>query len=158
MPEFNAEAFMTQTVNEANATFPPAVPEGEYRARVGTGEKDVALESIKGKKDPTATYVRLTLYWDIIDDNALAAMGRTKARVRDQFLVDFDETTGMLKTGPDVNYSIGNRREALDLNAGPFSLSMLRGAGPCLIRVAHRPNEKDPANPYAEIARAVKLS
>ena len=154
---FDPAAFMSQTVEGPMATSLPPVPEGEYLARIGDGQDDVKVESIQGKKDPTRTYIRLTLMWDVIDENLKAALGRDKIRVRDQFLIDVDQTTGLLKSGPEDNVSLGQRREALGMNDGAFSIARFRGAGPAIIRVSQRSDANDPSRKYSEVARVVKV-
>lgn len=158
MSGFDADAFMNQTVEGPMATYLPPPPEGEYMARIGTEADDLKIESIQGKKDPTKTYVRLTLMWEIIDEALKAALGRDKIRVRDGFLVDVDPMTGLLKTGPEDNTALGSRRDALNLNDGSFNIGMLRGAGPCMVRISHRADPNDPVRKYAEISRTAKMS
>ena len=83
---------------------------------------------------------------------------RDKIRVRDQFFLDIDPITGQLKNGPEDNVSLGQRREALGLNGvGAFSPSMLRGAGPAMVKIVHRPDDRDPTRKYAEIGRCARL-
>ena len=150
---FDLNAFLDQTIDTPMATRMQLVPEGEYLARVGGEPDDIKVESIQGRKDPSKQYVRLTLMWDIIDENLRTHLGRDKIRVRDQFLVDTDQITGQLKTGKEDNISLGQRRAALGLNEGVFSISMFRNAGPALIKITHRPNQDDPSRPYPEVSR-----
>ena len=155
---FDATAFMNQTVEGPMATFVAPPPEGEFMARVGSEEDDVKIDTFAGKKDPSRTFVRMTLVWDIIDENLKAQLQRDKIRVRDQFFLDIDPITGQLKNGPEDNVSLGQRREAVGLNDGsPFSIPMFRGRGPAMLRIRHRANDKDPQIKYAEVARVVKL-
>ena len=155
---FDASALLNQTVEGPMATQVKPIPEGEYMARIGSEEDDVKIESFAGTKDPSKTYYRLTLMWEIIDENLKAALERDKITVRDQFLLDVDPISGQLKTGPDDNVSLGQRREAVGMNDGsPFSIPMFRGKGPAMLRIRHRANDKDPQIKYAEVARVVKL-
>lgn len=155
---FDATAFMNQTVEGPMATFVAPPPEGEFMARVGSEEDDVKIDTFAGKKDPSRTFVRMTLIWDIIDENLKAQLQRDKIRVRDQFFLDIDPITGQLKNGPEDNVSLGQRREALGLNGvGAFSPSMLRGAGPAMVKIVHRPDDRDPTRKYAEIGRCARL-
>lgn len=154
---FDASSFLNQTVEGAMSTRLSPVPEGEYMARIGTEENSVEVESVQGKKDPTKTFIRLTLQWEILDDNLKQTLGRETIRVRDQFLLDVDPVTGLLSTDKEKNVALGRRREALGLNDGTFNLGQLRGAGPVMIQVKHTPNEKDPESPYAEVYRVAKL-
>lgn len=153
---FNAEDFMSQTVSGPMSTSLPLVPEGEYRATIGVEADDVKLELIQGKKDPTKTYPRLTLLWKITGENVNQSLARETITVRDQFLLDTTDS-GQLDTGEGRNVSLGQRRAAVNLNDGPFSLQNFRGAGPALIRVTHRSNPNDPSVKYAEVSRVVAL-
>lgn len=158
MSDFNAEAFLEQTTEAAMSTSMTVCPEGEYMARVGSEPGDVKAESIQGKKDPTKTYVQVTLMWEILDENVKAALKREKLTVRDRFFVDRDSVTGMLAVGPDVNVTLGARRAALGLNTdAPFNIGMLRGAGPAMIKVKNTSDERDKTRKYAEVERATAL-
>lgn len=152
---FDVDAFLNQTVDGPMPTYMAPPPEGEYLARIGDGADDVKVESIQGKKDPSKTYIKITMMWDIIDEALKASLGRDKIRVRDSFLIDTE--SGLLKTGPDDNVTLGSRRAAVGLNTGTFNINMFRGAGPAMVRVAHRADDRDPERKYAEIARAVAM-
>ena len=156
MSGFDAEAFLNQTVDGPMATYLPPPPEGEYLARIGGEQDDVKIDSVQGKKDPTKTFVRLTLMWDIIDEQLKAALGREKIRVRDGFLLDTEN--GQLKHGPEDNTALGSRRDAVGLNDGTFNINMLRGAGPAMIRLSHRADPSDPQRKYAEVSRVAPLN
>lgn len=153
---FDAEAFLSQSVSGPMSTSLPIVPEGEYRASVGMEADDVKIEMIQGRKDPTKTYPRLTLFWKITGESVNQDLGRDSITVRDQFLLDTD-SSGQLDTAEGRNVSLGQRRAALGLNDGPFALANFRGAGPALIRVTHRSNPNDPSVKYAEVSRVVAL-
>ena len=155
---FDVNAFLDQTVEGPMPTRIAPIPEGEYRARVGGELDDVRVEVVNGKKDPTKQYIRLILMWDNIDENLRAHLGRDKIRVRDQFLIDVDQTTGLLKTGKEDNVSLGMRRQALGLNEGTFSLSMFRNAGPAIIKVTQRADGDNPEIKYAEVSRVASAS
>lgn len=156
MSGFDANAFLNQTVDGPMATYLPPPPEGEYLARIGSEPDDVKIDSVPGKKDPSKTYVRLTLMWDIIDEALKATLGRDRIRVRDGFLLDTEN--GQLKSGPDDNTALGSRREAVGLNDGTFNISMLRGAGPAMIRLSHRADPNDPQRKYTEVSRVASLT
>jgi hypothetical protein len=153
VPHFDAASFMEQTYDDANATNFTPVPEGEYQARIGTEENDVSVAAFQGTKDPTKTYIRLTLMWEIIDEALKAQMDRDTVRVRDQFILDIDESTGGLAFGADKNVALGQRREALGLNdpGQPFSFAMFRGAGPAIIRITQRSDKDNPDRKYNDV-------
>lgn len=158
MSDFNAEDFLSQQTNEAMQDGRIPIPEGEYTATVGDGPDDLKFEPIAGKKDPTKTFYNLTLWWIIHDDNLKAKLGRDVLRVRDRFFVDIKD--GKLASGPEMNVDLGNRRQALGLNTPgqPFALGMLRGKGPCKIRVKQRANPDDPKEKFSEVARAAPMN
>jgi hypothetical protein len=152
---FDLDAFMSTTIDSPMATYNPPAPEGEVLARVGDAQDDLKVESIQGKKDPTKTYVKITMMWDVIDEAYKLAAGRDKIRVRDSFLLDTEN--GQLKTGPEANVALGSRRAALGLNDGSFNINMLRGAGPAMIRISHRADPNDNSRKYAEVSRVAPL-
>lgn len=159
MNNFNAEAFLEQTTSEAMSTSMTVCPEGEYMARVGSEPGDIKAESIQGKKDPTKTYVQVTIMWDILDENVKAALKRDTLKVRDRFFIDIDPTTNLLAVGPDRNVTLGARRAAVGMNTdAPFNIGMLRGAGPCMVKVRNTTDDKDKTRKYAEIERATAIS
>ena len=153
---FNAEDFLSQSVEGPMSTRIAPVPEGEYEATIGSEQNDVSVEMIQGRKDPAKQYPRLTLLWKIRNQPINQELGRDEITVRDQFLLDVN-ADGQLDTGPDRNVYLGSRREAVGLNDGAFSPAQFRGAGPALIRVTHRSNDKDPSIKYAEVSRVVPL-
>jgi hypothetical protein len=159
MTDFNAESFLEQTTGAAMATSMTVCPEGEYLARIGDEPDAVTATSIQGKKDPTKTYVQVTVLWEILDENLKATLKRTSIKVRDRFFVDIDPVTKLLAVGPDVNVTLGARREALGLNSdAPFSIGMMRGKGPAMVKVVNTTDERDKTRKYAEIARATRLA
>lgn len=133
-------------------------PEGEYIARVGSEPGDVKAESILDKKDPDKIHVQLTLMWDILDENVKANLKRETVKVRDRFFIDFDPVTSELAVGPGVNVTLNARRAAVGLNTdAPFSIGMLRGAGPCRVRVKYATDEHDKTIKCAEVEHATAL-
>lgn len=153
--DFNADQFMNTSIDSAMPTSLPPVPEGEYLARIGSEQDDVKVEAITGTKDPTKTYVRITLQWDILDEVLKQSLGREKVRVRDQFFLDVDPVTKQLLIAEDKNIALGARRAALGLNepGQAFSFNQLRGAGPAHIKVKQTSDKDDPSRKYSEVAR-----
>jgi hypothetical protein len=148
---FNAEDFLNQTTEATMQDKWTEVPEGEYLAQIGDGPNDLTVEGIQGKKDPTKTYPRLTLFYYIIDENLKAKLGKSSIRVRQQFLLDMDEN-GKLATGADQNVRLGQIRAAVGLNSPgqAFALSMLRGRGPVRAKVKQR--LADDGQKYSEVS------
>lgn len=159
---FSATDFMNEVAAEGGFdTSIKPVPEGDQLARVSSDPSDLRLYAQRGSKDPTKVYAKLTIVWDIIDENLKAAMGRERLTVRDDFFLDADVTVDdqmnitsfKLHTGPDKNVALGARRAALGMNEGAFKFSMFIGAGPAIIRVKHRSDANDSERKYAEVSR-----
>ena len=110
------------------------------------------VKAVLAKGDRPVFYGFSVAGLDVINQE----LGRDEITVRDQFLLDVN-ADGQLDTGPDRNVYLGSRREAVGLNDGAFSPAQFRGAGPALIRVTHRSNDKDPSIKYAEVSRVVPL-
>lgn len=153
---FNAEDFLNQTTDAVMQDKWTEVPAGEYLAKIGDGPNDVTVEGIQGKKDPTKTYPRLTIYYYIIDETLKAKLQKESIRVRQQFLLDMDEN-GKLAAGPDINVRLGQIRAALDLNnpGMAFSLGMIRGRGPVRVKVNQRTG--DDGQKYSEVTAVAKV-
>lgn len=148
--QFNAEDFLNQTTEAAMQDKWTEVPEGEYLASIGDGPNDLSVESIQGKKDPSKSYPRLTLFYSIIDEVLKKKLGKESIRVRQQFLLDMDDT-GRLAFGVDQNVRLGQIRAATGLNTPgqAFSLGMLKGRGPVRIKVKQR--TADDGQKYSEV-------
>lgn len=101
----------TKFTGGANATVRKAIPIGEWKAVVD----DVKLETFPGKKDPTKTYLRCTMFYRILDEKVLQEMGREKVIAVDGWLVDLTEG-GDIDFGTDRNIDLGRVREATDCN------------------------------------------
>lgn len=155
---FNADEFLSQTTDAAMQDKMVLVPEGEFIAAIGDGPNDLNAETFQGTKDPTKTFVRLTIFWNILDEQVKKTLGRESVRVRQQFILDMED--GRLGTGPDQNVRLGAIRTALGLNSPgmAFSIGMLRGKGPARVKVKHRPDEKDNSIKYAEVTRVSPMS
>ena len=133
-------------------------PEGEYIARVGSEPGDVKAESVQYKKDPTKSYVQVTLMWEILDENVKANLKQETLKVRDRFFIDIDPVTHRLAVGTDLNLTLNARRAAVNLNSNvPFEFPMLRGAGPCRVRVKHSTDEGDKTIKFAEVEHATVI-
>jgi len=148
MSTFDPNAFLNQTIDEANSTISVPVPEAEYMAiadapKIGTWQK----------KDGSASGMKLELDW-VIPDSALAEeLGRKEVKVRQQIMLDTTETGG-LDVGRGRNVALGRLREALDLNTPgkPFSFAMIAGRQ-AKINVKHR---VDGDAIYAEVKAVAK--
>src|SRR5215510_1343217 len=142
MADFNADDFLSQTVDKPLETEFTLVPPGEYQASIDDFDKD-ALEQIdfEYKRGPKAgqpgTMTKLTLPFVIDDANLKAELERDKVMISRQLILDLDEH-GKLAEGKNKNVELGRIRDAVGQNDGsPWSIAQLRGAGPVMIRVTH---------------------
>lgn len=160
-PHFDPAAFMDATVDSPLATQYQQVPEGDYTAMIDSFD-DSSLETIDFtyKKGPRAgepgKMYKLNLPIVLQDAKLSAEMGRDRVTVRAQIVLDFDDD-GRLSTKPDRNVLLGQIKAAVGQNAAGIPIRNLAGAGPLIVHVRHRTNEKDRERPYVEVSRAAPL-
>ncbi len=145
---FDPTTFLNTTTDESLDTKVLPCPEGEY---IAIAEKvDVKPWA---SKDGSSSGLKVEIVWDIQDEDAKEAAGRTTLRVRQQQMLDLTDT-GQLDTSKGKNVGLGRIREALDLNAPgePFSLGMIQGRM-AKVKVSHRINGEDI---YDEVKALVK--
>lgn len=143
---FDPDVFLAAEVEGANETKWTNVPEGVYEALIDKID-------IRTPKDS----VILEVMWNITDEALRATVGRDKPLVRQSIFLDVEGST--LSFGTNKNVGLGKLRDALGQNDEhrPWNPRMLEGAGPVLIQVRHRPNERDPESPFVEVSRVAKL-
>lgn len=158
---FDAKSFMEQKVSAPMDTERARVAEGQYRFMIDAGEGWIEFNSGTISKGERAgqPWVSATIRCLCQDEAVKAELGRDKVVVRKQFFLDLD-ATGQIATGKGQNVDLGQMREALNQNDAkkPWDFSKLEGAGPFMGEVRHRPNEKNPNEPFAEIGRVAKVS
>ena len=141
---------LDQQINQPNATQFEQCPEGEYLARLDDFELSTAEWNDKATGQPrSAPTLRIT--WHILDEGVKAHLKMDQVRVQQDLFLDVDEATGQLSLDKNKNVQLGRIRAAVGLNepGQVFSLSLLKGSAPALVRVAHVADRKDP-----EIKRA----
>lgn len=146
MSAFDPDSFLNEQVEGSFSTTPEAVPEGEYLAVIGSGEKSVTVrETQKGSKI-------LDVTWEIQDGVLAETLGRQTITVRQSIFLD-TTAQGTLDRAKGKNVQLGRLRAALNQNdpARPWSFGMLKGAGPAKIRVTQRPNPDDPSIIYNDV-------
>lgn len=146
---FNADAFLSATVNAANDTVALPVPVGDYFAII-TEVKPRQWQS----KDGTKTGVAVDLTWLIEDENVKQYLGRDTVTVRQGIMLDLNAQGG-LDTSSGKNISLGRLREALNKNnpGDQFSFAMLPGLS-ARVSVAHRVSGEQT---YAEVKAVARL-
>jgi hypothetical protein len=162
MPDFNPDDFMSQTVDQPLDIERTMVPEGEYKARIDDFTSD-AFETFKFeyKRGPNAGQEGQMHKFNcplVIDDAALQAkMQMDKIRVYHTCTLDFDDQ-GQLMFGPNRNIDLGKLRNAVGQNnPGPWSIGMLRGAGPFMVKVQHRRGKRKDGTDFT-IAEPIRFA
>lgn len=145
MSAFDAEAFASSSIAEANDTKFTPVPEGEYAAVI----KKKAFRNLDEKG-----MLLLDITWGVDDAAAKEVTGMKEPTVRQTVFIDRNEQ-GALDMGKGKNVGLGKLREGIGLNAPgqPFNFNMLEGrAG--RISVKHRTHE---GSIFAEVKEVTKL-
>lgn len=164
MSAFDPDVFMQQTVDGPLETEFTLVPPGEYKASISDFDRD-AIEQIdfEYKKGPRAgtpgTMTKLTLPFVIDDDAVRAEMGRDTVSLTKAIILDLDDR-GLPATGKNKNIELGRIRDAVgQRDTNPWNLSMLRGAGPVIVKVTHVEFERRDGTrgKRAEIDRVVRF-
>lgn len=152
---FDADSFMTTTIDEPLATALQVVPDGEYVAMVGEFDS-TALKSVNTKNGPRQI---LEVPFIIQDDALRVKMGREQVVHRESFWLDFT-ADGRLDTSADKNVRLGQLRAALDQNkAGqPWSPAMLRNMGPLRIAIKTTSDKNDSEKKYTNITKYARIS
>lgn len=161
---FDPETFMQQTIDQPLAENFRVVPEGEYSAMIGDFDSS-AFESkdFVYKRGPKAGHTgTMTIFncpFIIQDESLKAELGRDTIIAYARVMLDVDPATGGLDFGPDRNVMLGRIRGAVGQNTpGAWTIAQLRGAGPLMIRVTHRSDDKDPSRKYAEVKHVSKIA
>lgn len=150
---FDADSFLSLTIDQPLETRMTPVPEGEYVATI----KKLDPRTGQSKKDGSEFLV-MDVIWEIDDTTGAvkAATGRSPATVKQSMFLERNSSGG-IATGAGANLRLGRLREAVGQNTGgPWAPSMLKG---CVARVqvAHRLDDKDPSIVYDEVSRVAKL-
>lgn len=160
---FDAAAFMQATVDQPMDTEYELCPEGMFPAMIADFDEK-AVERVDGfvyKKGPNAgqqgSFVKLNLPFSIQDETVKAQMGRQTVYADYQIILDTNEL-GQLDWGKGKNVKLGQVRDAVNQNnPGQWNMFNLRGAGPCMIQVAHEEYERKDKS-KGKAARVVRVA
>lgn len=135
---FDPATFMNAEHDQAMDTKIMPCPAGEYLAIA-----DKVDIKPWAKRDGSASGLKVTILWDIQDDNVKELVERDKVLVPQDQLLDLTDD-GNLDFGKGKNVGLGRIREALELNTPgePFSFSMIQGRMG-KVKVAHRVDGED---------------
>lgn len=134
MSNFDPDQFLHQEAEGEMDTeiIPP--PAGEWPAKID----NVKVQS--GEKDGEPWYAA-DINWDLSENReVLEECQREKVTARQRLFLDVeDDGSGGVKlsTAKGKNVGLGRLREAVGMNEGTFSLSMLEGAR-AMVQVTHR--------------------
>jgi len=137
---FDAEAFKSAAISDANADRYTPIPEGTYTGTIIASEP-AAGESAKGP------WARLDVTVNIEDPTT----GRVRG-VRGGIMLDLTESGG-LAVGPNRNVKLGQLRTAIGKNQPgvPFSWGDAVGHE-VSVYIKHRADKNDPEKLYEDIA------
>lgn len=155
---FDSAAFLAQAMAEGEMdTKYPTVPEGDYIAVIGDGEKDIQAVQREGKDGEPFTV--LEIQCNLIEEHKRPPDWPESLpfRARGGVFLEIEPDGKTISVAPGKNVQLGSVREAVNQNTGgAWSPLMLRGAGPLLVHVKHSPNEKDSTSPFVNIDRWAK--
>lgn len=139
---FDANEFMQGQMDKPLDTEFTLVPISEYMATIDDFDSSafevINFEYKKGERKGTpGSMTKATIPFVIQDDRVKAELGRDKVTISKQLILDLEEDGKTLATGPNKNIELGRIRAAVGQDKGPWSFSMLRGAGPLMVKVGH---------------------
>jgi len=144
---FDAQAFLQQTVEAPMQDEADLVPPDEYEAVIDK------VGATKPKDNDSG--VNVQIMWEITSDELRTRMNRPKIIVPQFMFCPLDEN-GRISTSGDANWRLGQVRTAVGQNGnGPWHIGNLAGAGPARIRVTHNTYK---GNTSAQVDRVVALT
>ena len=149
---FDADAFLDSAVQGEMSTSITPCPEGDFMGIIvdDFGDNERTFQEVETKDGPR---IIMRVPWKITSPEVIAQLGRDNVIVRQDIWLDFTPEGG-LDIAEGKNTQLGALREALGQNSeSAWSPRNLRGAGPALVHVEHRPNDKNPDAPYANVTR-----
>lgn len=152
MSVFDKDTFLNTEVKGANETKYTPVPVGEHK---GAYVDDLGLDSYKDQNTQEDLPI-LIVTWTIPNEELKKSLGVEKVTVQDRMFLDVDKNGNVL-FGPNKNVKLGKTREAVGQNdpKKPWNFNMLRGAGPCDLKITHNFN-KAGEGPFARVDRVVR--
>ena len=142
MSTFDAESFMSQTVDGEMETRYTPIPDNDYIAMLSD---KLTLREVNDSPVVDVLY--------IIDDEELRAKMDVKELIVKQSLFIDVNDDGSLAFGMNKNVKLGRLRAALGQNVAgqTWNFQMLAGQGPVRIKVGHRPDKNDPTVVYNDV-------
>lgn len=153
---FDPEAFLSSSIEaELDTSFTP-LPEADYRASIERVDAK-QIDSRDKAGEPRQSTI-LNVVWKILDEEALARIGRATATVRQDIWLDLNSSGG-LDTSKGKNIRLGRLRDAVKQNTPgvPWTPQSLIGQV-ALIHVTLRPDAKDPDTIYNDVSKVTALT
>lgn len=159
---FDPSQFINATVNSPMSTAVVVCPEGEWTAVVSDdGDLSDWFSEVEWKDKKTGeqrSAPKVSIPFKITDQRAFTIGKRDSFYVTLDSFIDLD-SSGNMSTEEGKNVKIGQLRAALGQNTPGWNFSMLRGAGPVVVKVYQESYDKnDPTRKAARVARVMKLT
>jgi len=151
---FDLNSFQQASFEGAGDTRRLRIEPKEYPAMVVGPFGEKGKTGLRTEK----TYLILDVVWQPSDDEQMKTLGLERLpTVRQSLFLDLTAQGG-LDMGPFKNGDLNRLREVFALNDPrlPWKFADFVGR-PARIKVEHRPNEKDPANPYTNVTAVSKM-
>lgn len=161
---FDPNLFMQQTIEQPLETERTLVPPAEYQMMVDDFEssaiEEISFEYKKGAQagQPGTMHV-FNCPCVIQSDTLKAELGVEKVIVYKRINLDIGPD-GNLEWGKNKNIDLGQLRAAVNQNgSGPWSIGMLRGAGPFMGRVDKKTGKRKDGSDFEsrEVGRVAPL-
>lgn len=150
---FDADTFLSGTIDTALDTQVAQCPEGVFRAQIGD---KMEVRSGTSKKTGRPFHM-LDINWKVLDDVVRAELDRENVYVRQTLFLDL-LPNGTLDTGKGKNVDIGRLRDALGQNAAGVAWSPRNLIDAIAnIQVTHRSDPDNPTRKYAEVQRVTRI-
>lgn len=144
---FDADAFMQQTVDGPLETEFKRPPEGEYQNVYINDFDSKAFNLREGTSTKSGTpkdysFLSFSIPFKITNDaRVMQETGRDEAIVYKEITIDRDANGGIAR-GPNKNVELGRLYEAAGLNAQGTAPQALRGTGPFVITIVHESGKR----------------
>ena len=151
MSTFNADLFLSTSIEEANSTSRVLIPEGDYQAVI----KAVKARGGVSEKSGEA-YAMLNVTWVILDDEVKRITNEDEPAVHQSLFLDVLPNNS-LDCRDGKNVDLGRLRAALGQNkpGKTWNPSMLQG-GATMIKVGHKMRKDKEGAETGELEAIVK--
>lgn len=127
---FDAQQFLNTVIAEPTSTeYIPVPLSDEGYPSICTKVDVRTITSGPASQNPGQVFHSLATTWEIDDQAVRDAMGQDHPTIRYDFILEIDDSTGLLAKGEGVNVRMGKLREATGLNSDKsFNPMKFKGA------------------------------